>query len=596
MDNTLTWYAPTISAQITIQAVMALVFSYLYAHDRRRFLILWGIGCYGWVLKLSFDLAIFQGHQTAFFLIMNQLGCLIGGFFLGWGAINFIGKKLPKPWTVWVWLCVGWIVLAALFTIPLTLVLLPIALGVLVIYFWTGLAFLRAGNIEVTGQRITGWAFVLTGLHLGNYPLLRNVEWLAPWGYLTAGAMTFLLSIGILLAYYQRIRTSLTVSETRLRMLAENSPDLIYRYRLVPTPGFDYVSPAALAITGYTPDDFYAGRADGLKLVPGLENPAFPDSGNTHPGIGQYQQILREDGSAVFIEQRSTVVVDDRGRPVAVEGIARDITERIKAEEELLRMEKSRTHLLTNISHDLRTPLSTVQGYVKAMLDQVISKPEEQNEYLHLIYNRVLKINRLIQDLFELSQLESRRVKFNLCRVAVSDMVSQLFDKYRVDVQDAGLDFILNTPEPREPGLPEMFVEVDPDQIERVFANLIYNAIKHTPPGGTITVGCETVQADVPRSSRTGAGTAAGGFAALVSITDTGAGISPEELPYLFDRYYKGAAAEGKSMGGTGLGLAISKEIVEYHDGRIWAESVLKPGSTFSFTLPAARRTIDHPG
>ncbi|OPX89939.1 MAG: Sensor histidine kinase YycG [Pelotomaculum sp. PtaB.Bin117] len=289
------------------------------------------------------------------------------------------------------------------------------------IYFWTGLAFLKAGNIEVTGQRITGWSFVLTGLHFGNYPLLRNVEWFAPWGYLIAGAMAFLLAIGILLVYYQQIKNSLTESETRLQLLAENAQDLIYRYRL-------------------------------------------------------------------------------------------------------------------------------------------------------------------IQDLFDLAQLESRRVKFNLEQVAVNDLILQLFDKYRVDVLNAGLRFNLNSPAPREPDSSETMptVEVDPDQIERVFANLIYNAVKHTPQGRTVSVGYKIVQVDGGRASRARTGTGAGCFEALVKVTDTGTGISPKELPYIFNRYYKGAATAEKT-GGTGLGLAISKEIIEYHNGRIWAESVLNQGSTFCF-------------
>lgn len=478
MESALSWYVPGIVAQITLHGIMALVFSYLYVHDRKPFLILWGIGSLGWVLARSFSLVIFQGYEAAAFLIIQQTGALMGGFFLCWGTMDFIGRKLPKPWTIWFWFTMGWIVLLVFLQVPLNqvnatapmhLMMVPMLLGQPVIHFWAGLAFLKAGNIRATGQRITGGAFFLTGLHLADYPLLRNVEWFVPWGYLIANALSFIIAIGILVAYYQQI-----------------------------------------------------------------------------------------------------------------------ITERIKAEEDMLRMEKSRVHLLTNISHDLRTPLSTVQGYVKAMLDQVVSKPEEQSEYLNLIYNRVLKINRMIQDLFDLAQLESRRVKLNLEQVAVNDLISQLFDKYRVDVLNAGLSFNLNSPGPREPDTSEVtpFVEVDPDQIERVFANLIYNAVKHTPRGGKVAVGYEIVEVDGARASRARTGTGAGSFEALVNVTDTGAGISPEELPYIFDRYYKGAAPAGKATGGAGLGLAISKEIIEYHNGRIWAESVLGQGSTFSFTLP----------
>lgn len=587
MENTAYWYVPTISAQISIQIIMALVFTYLYFHDRKPFLILWGIGCYGWVLKLSMDLVIFFSQAMVSSLFFLQIGCLVGSFFLCWGSINFMGKKLPQLWVIWVWAVFIGSILSLVFFKSLTdLIMLAITLGVLFIYTWTGLAFLKAGNIEVIGQRLTGWSLILTGLHFANYPWLKDVEWIAPWGYLLAGALTFLISIGILLVYYQRIRTNLLESETRLQLLAENAQDLIYRYRLVPSPGFDYVSPASLAITGYSPDDFYAGLADKLQLVPPQEN-LNPDHSEGCAGkIVKTQPILCKDGREVWIEQRSTGVVNQSGQLIAIEGIARDVTQRMKIEEELRRMEESRIHLLTNISHDLRTPLATVQGYIKAMLDQVISEPSEQNQYLTLIYNRVLKIKQLIQDLFELAQLESRSFEFNLQRVAIDELMARLFGKYETDIDNAGLKYETEFPGPGGAGEKAVWAEIDAHQIERVFDNLIYNAIKHTPPGGVITVTYNQVpqnkRPDLNEMNREKDSE----LELLVQVKDTGAGISPEELPLIFDRYYKGGSTSAALRNSTGLGLSIAKEIIEYHNGRIWAESTVKKGSTFYFTLP----------
>jgi signal transduction histidine kinase len=469
VEKALTWYVPTITAQISIQVVMALVFSCLYAHDRKPFLMLWGIGCWGWVLKLSFDLALFYSPGTAIFQVMNQCGCILGPFFHGWGTMHFIGKKVPKAWVIWVWVHAGWMALPVVGIIPAHFALVPTAVGAAIIYFWTGCAFLQAGKIEVTGQRITGWVYFLTGLHMGNYPLLKNVEWFAPWGYLLGGVLTFLLAIGTLLVYYQQI-----------------------------------------------------------------------------------------------------------------------IAERVEAEEELRRMEESRMNLLTNISHDLRTPLATVQGYIKAMLDRVISTPEKQYEYLGLVYTRILKINRLIQDLFDLTRLESRRMEFNLQQITIQDLLSQLYEKYRVDVMNASLNFNFNNQASREPAslgnMPS--VRVDPDLIGRAFDNLIYNAINHTPPRGSITVSYEIVPVDEAEASLAGTGANTGHFEAVIKVIDTGTGIAPEDLPYIFNRYYRGAASAGKPAGGAGLGLAISKEIIEHHNGRIWVESELNKGSIFAFSLP----------
>lgn len=591
MDNTAYWYAPTISAQISIQIVMALVFTYLYFHDRKAFLILWGIGCYGWVFKLSMDLVIHFSQATVFLLFLHQVGCLVGGFFLCFGTINFIGKKLPRSWVIWILsVFIGSILSLVFFKALTNPLMLATMLGAVIIYTWTGMTLLKAGNIEVTGQRLTGWSFILTGLHLANYPWLKEVEWIAPWGYLFAGAMTFLVAIGILLVYYQRLRSNLIESETRLQLMAENAQDLIYRYRLVPTPGFDYVSPASLAITGYSPEEFYDGLADRLQLIPSPEN-LIPDKPDVYTSkIIKTHQLICKDGREIWIEQRSTSVFDKSGQAIAIEGIARDITGRIKIEEDLHRMEDSRIHLLTNISHDLRTPLTTVQGYVKAMLDQVISEPAELNRYLTLIYNRVLKITQLIQDLCELAQLESRRTQFSIELVPVDELIERLYRKYEIDVDNAGLRYELKGSGSSDQGEKTVWVEIDAHQIERVFDNLIYNAIKHTPPGGVITVAYSQIPKDGRQDSSDRNITRDGDFEMLVQVTDTGAGISPRELPLIFERYYKGGSTSTLMRNSTGLGLSIAREIIECHNGRIWAESTVNKGSTFYFTLPVKYR------
>lgn len=220
------------------------------------------------------------------------------------------------------------------------------------------------------------------------------------------------------------------------------------------------------------------------------------------------------------------------------------------------------------------------------MLDQVISEPSEQNQYLTLIYNRVLKIKQLIQDLFELAQLESRSFEFNLQRVAIDELMARLFGKYETDIDNAGLKYETEFPGPGGAGEKAVWAEIDAHQIERVFDNLIYNAIKHTPPGGVITVTYNQVpqnkRPDLNEMNREKDSE----LELLVQVKDTGAGISPEELPLIFDRYYKGGSTSAALRNSTGLGLSIAKEIIEYHNGRIWAESTVKKGSTFYFTLP----------
>lgn len=236
--------------------------------------------------------------------------------------------------------------------------------------------------------------------------------------------------------------------------------------------------------------------------------------------------------------------------------------------DELEKIEQSRIRLLANISHDLRTPITSIQGYIEAILDGVISNPDDVRKYLRLIHSKSLTLNRLIQDLFELSQLESGQARFQMREVATTDLVALVKEKFELDVTAHGVAFqTIHT-------LSEtVIVNVDTDRLDQVFANLIFNSIKYTPRGGAIDIVFEK------RSGR------AFKQELLVRVRDSGIGVSKEDLPYIFERFYKGKP-RNNSKSGSGLGLAIAKEIVEHHGGQIWAENEHGQGCTICFTLP----------
>ncbi|UKS28885.1 AAA family ATPase [Paenibacillus sp. HWE-109] len=238
---------------------------------------------------------------------------------------------------------------------------------------------------------------------------------------------------------------------------------------------------------------------------------------------------------------------------------------------ELILMETSRRDLLSNISHDLGTPLTSIQGYVEAILDGVIQEPEEQRKYLSVVHMRIVGIQRLITDLYQLSRLETKQFHFQLAPTSCQSMVRQLFAKYELDAANAGITYTLDM-SPNDGG-DDLLLTVDTDRIEQVYANILYNAIKFTARGGFINV-FVTIRPEP--------------FELVVRVTDTGVGISEEDLPHIFERFYKVSKSRSTS-GGSGLGLAIAKEIVQYHGGQIWAESRLGKGCSISFSLPVHR-------
>jgi signal transduction histidine kinase len=240
---------------------------------------------------------------------------------------------------------------------------------------------------------------------------------------------------------------------------------------------------------------------------------------------------------------------------------------------ELSRLETSRSHLLSNISHDLGTPLTTIQCYLEAILDGLVETDEQREQHIRLIHEKVLGMERLIDDLFQLSRLEARQVEFKRQGITTDRLIYLLFTRYELDAQNAGLSYELTIRGSEDRNMPYGQVHVDLERLHQVFSNLIYNAIKFTPMGGNIRV--EMVDDDSGEM--------------LCRIADNGSGIRAEDIPYIFDRFYTSSSSRSSVSGGrgVGLGLSISKEIIESHGGRIWVEhSDIQVGTVFCFTIP----------
>lgn len=241
--------------------------------------------------------------------------------------------------------------------------------------------------------------------------------------------------------------------------------------------------------------------------------------------------------------------------------------------DELSRLENSRSHLLSNVSHDLGTPLTTIQCYLEAIMDGMVDTEEQKTRYLQIIHSKVIGMDRLIEDLFHLSQLEARQVVFKMQLMRTYRLMELLYTRYELDVRNAGLLYALNMKGDAVQRGMFSTVEVDLERLHQVFGNLIHNSIKFTPEGGSIDV-------ELVDNSQ----------GMLCRISDSGNGIQPEDLPYVFDRFYTNNKSRNAEAGGKGLGLSIAKEIVEVHGGRIWVErSDPQKGTVICFSIPLAQ-------
>ncbi len=504
---------------------------------------------------------------------------------------------------------------------------------------------------------------------------------------------------------------ALRESESRFRLLAENAQDIIYRFRLKPQPGFEYVSPSATRIVGYTPEEHYADPQLGLKLVHPEDRPLLEAIASGRETSATLRWI-RKDGTVIWAEQHNVPVYDDRGELVAIEGIARDVTDRVHAaeererllqevqdraadletifentdaqlafldrdftfllvnsaysrgagysEEELIgrnhfdlfpnpenqaifervrdtgelyravekpfeyagqpwrgvtywnwvlapirgpegrterlllsltdvtpqvrtrlqverlaqvaqgraaeleRLQEQRNDIMRAVSHDLRNPLTTILGQAQ-LLDRRLERAGasgREREAVQAIIAAARRMDLMIRDLVDAARSEAGQLQLERQPVSLPGFLEALKRSQATALPMERVELVM------PPELPPVLA--DPSRLERILVNLLSNALKFSPPESPVTVCLERRGDEV-----------------ITSITDRGPGIPPEDLPRLFQRYYRAPAADERQRG-VGLGLYITRMLVEAHGGRIWVESEVGKGSTFSFSLPVA--------
>ncbi|MCL4458478.1 MAG: ATP-binding protein [Chloroflexi bacterium] len=239
--------------------------------------------------------------------------------------------------------------------------------------------------------------------------------------------------------------------------------------------------------------------------------------------------------------------------------------------EALARNEEQRRQLMADIAHELRTPLSVIQGNLEGMLDGVIPLTPEQ---LTSVHEESLLLARLVNDLRELSLAEMGQLPLERVPTDIAEIINKAVDKRQAQAQakDIFIEAMLPV------GLPQ--VAVDAGRISQVISNLLDNALRYTPVGGQIVIRGKVVPESQPGIKTDWL---------QVSVSDTGPGISPQALPYVFDRFYRADKSRSRATGGSGIGLSIVKQLVQAHGGKVWVESELGKGSTFYFTLPLSQ-------
>lgn len=232
--------------------------------------------------------------------------------------------------------------------------------------------------------------------------------------------------------------------------------------------------------------------------------------------------------------------------------------------EALEQVERRRRDLIADVAHELRTPLASIAGYMEGLLDGVLPASPE---VFHRVHREATRLQRLVEDLQELSRAEAGQLSLHLRPVSVLELVEATVARLRPQFEDKDVAVTVRA----APEIPRVLA--DPDRVIQVLTNLVGNALQYTPPGGSVEVRVSAAERSV-----------------VIAVTDTGLGIPPEHLPHIFDRFYRVDRSRTRASGGSGIGLTIARHLVEAHGGTISAESPGPgKGSTFTVRLPAAR-------
>ena len=230
-----------------------------------------------------------------------------------------------------------------------------------------------------------------------------------------------------------------------------------------------------------------------------------------------------------------------------------------------IQYEKESKELISNISHDLKTPMTAIKGYIEGIMDGVADTEEKRNRYIRTIYNKVNDMNSLIEELFLYAKLDSNSVTYSFAKVNVDAYFQDCVEEISLDLESQGVDFGYFNYADRD-----TVIIADPEQLKRVVNNIIGNSVKYASPDRKLMISLRIMEeAEFVK----------------IEIEDNGKGIARNEVPLIFDRCYRTDASRNSSKGGSGLGLSIAKKIIEEHGGKIWAVSTEGVGTTMCFVL-----------
>lgn len=563
-------YLTLLSAFTVIALAVSLSYFCMFSKHQPRFMQFWGLS---WILySVSLIcLIIHVNIDNSFLLEIRKTFDMLNVLFLLFGVFAFMHVSIPRYWYRFSFYLILLALITIIYDFDLLSFYLPLSIYQTIITGAICYNIIKYWMMPLPEKLLAVTLFTVWGVGKAVASIFELYSSSMLNLYITELVLFNLLNFCILVIYVRHNNREFELSEHLYKRVVENAKDAILYYKLQPYASFEYVTPSIENLTGHAPKAFYSDPRFYLELVTSEYFDEISDvfGGRLEHEGGNIFYMRKNDGTNFWGEIASSVVKDNGGNPIAVECFLRDITEMHSAQLEEIKAKKSRELLLSYISHELRSPLTSISGYLAALNDGVIKKPSEISEALETITTKTHVLQGLIDDLDQLSKFETNQFSFDFMSHEVYELTEYLLLEHMPELKNSDLDVKINM---NESELRDNYIIADQSRINQVFSNLLSNAIKYSPRATSLEI---TFAIDDEANNF------------VTCVKDAGQGISDSDIPHIFEKFYRGHFAQPDNVPhGRGLGLTLSFEIIKSHKGEIFVESAPNEGSKFTFTIP----------
>ncbi len=571
--------------------MLSMIFLLLSGQSKKQYMRFWGIA---WLVYSAMFLLDFCHLNWNFvylgYVMLRQMLALLGSYTFLLGTHHFFQIKCPAV--------LGFAAIISTISMILypasypvyTLMIIPNIIFSSGLLIYSGCMFIAISWTQKLPEKlIASFLIILWSIFINHFAFSLKNQQLEIFSYFISIFTVNVLILTLIIIYFKKLRFIDTKQHNRFRLLVENSSDSMFLYDYK-RQQFEYISPGISSLIGISEEKLY-------------EMPErFFDYVNTPKKYSSVLSIFsrpvkRPNGGILMLYKNGIVerwsqihyipIRDNTGTVSAVEGILRDITEQKRAEESLKEAEEAKKEFLENISHEIKTPITLIQGYTESLLDKVVP-PESTDTYLKMINSKANVLTTLLSDLAQISDMSSQTMEYKFYEHNASDIMQELIQQGEFHITTSG-----HTVSTKVNIVPYAVIIIDPQRIQQVISNLISNAIRHTPSGRKISISCVSYpHEDMMHAPASDDDYSIPDGEILVTVSDQGDGIPEKDISHIFERNFSGGRriqTSPSGKGNSGLGLYISSQIISQHSGRMSAKNNPDGGAALSFSLPYYR-------